>query len=336
MRILRSRIQTMQPDERLKPERDLAQEFDVSYSTVRRVTNKLKEEGLLRKVRGKGTFVTSQEPDSEAPDGLIYADPWRVEGNMFFIRCLEGVLDEAERHGRHLHVFRCAEHQLDHDELNKLVALLESSGAAGVLLPWVNSALRNRITSVRPNLQIVSMTGRYPIEGVSSVALDFTALGRLGYRHLVDVGAKSVDVYATHTDTLLGVQHARMDSSDEIQLKSTRVTPGDAEVNVELVDSILERQPDALLADDDRWAAELMATLQEREPEAVENLHVASQANPAENILPSTASRLVVDSYQMGASAVNLLHRMITTESSLHLVTLAEPVLRPASGNSQR
>ncbi|MEU0690646.1 GntR family transcriptional regulator [Streptomyces uncialis] len=44
---------------RLKSEPELAQQFGVSRGTVRRALVTLIEEGLLRQVRGRGTFVTS-------------------------------------------------------------------------------------------------------------------------------------------------------------------------------------------------------------------------------------------------------------------------------------
>ncbi|CAM5271605.1 UTRA domain-containing protein OS=Streptomyces rutgersensis OX=53451 GN=F0345_28595 PE=4 SV=1 [Streptomyces diastaticus subsp. diastaticus] len=44
---------------RLKSEPELAQEYGVSRGTLRRALTTLIEEGLLRQVRGRGTFVTS-------------------------------------------------------------------------------------------------------------------------------------------------------------------------------------------------------------------------------------------------------------------------------------
>jgi DNA-binding GntR family transcriptional regulator len=44
---------------RLKPEPELAAELGVSRGTLRRALMTLTEEGLLRQIRGKGTFVTS-------------------------------------------------------------------------------------------------------------------------------------------------------------------------------------------------------------------------------------------------------------------------------------
>lgn len=45
------------PGQKLAGERHLAQEFGVSRGTVREVINKLSQEGLLRSVKGSGTFV---------------------------------------------------------------------------------------------------------------------------------------------------------------------------------------------------------------------------------------------------------------------------------------
>ncbi len=39
-------------------ERALAEEFEVSYGTVRRAISILRDSGLVRSVHGRGTFVT--------------------------------------------------------------------------------------------------------------------------------------------------------------------------------------------------------------------------------------------------------------------------------------
>lgn len=59
---LREAIQNrvLAPDEALPPERDLAEEFDVSRITVRKALDGLVAEGLLTRRQGAGTFVTSR------------------------------------------------------------------------------------------------------------------------------------------------------------------------------------------------------------------------------------------------------------------------------------
>ena len=43
--------------DRLAPERELAADYGVSYDTIRRAAEVLRERGLIRTVHGKGTFV---------------------------------------------------------------------------------------------------------------------------------------------------------------------------------------------------------------------------------------------------------------------------------------
>ncbi|WP_049576913.1 GntR family transcriptional regulator [Streptomyces sp. SBT349] len=57
-RRLAADIARMQPDEALPTERSLAERYRVSRSTARRALQALREEGLIRSVRGVGTFVS--------------------------------------------------------------------------------------------------------------------------------------------------------------------------------------------------------------------------------------------------------------------------------------
>ncbi|WP_033353838.1 GntR family transcriptional regulator [Nocardiopsis xinjiangensis] len=50
----------LRPGSRLPPERELAEDYGVSYMTVRRAMKELRERGVVVSVHGKGTFVTEQ------------------------------------------------------------------------------------------------------------------------------------------------------------------------------------------------------------------------------------------------------------------------------------
>lgn len=47
---------------RLPPERELAEEYGVSYMTIRRAMKELRERGVVVSVHGKGTFI-ADNPD---------------------------------------------------------------------------------------------------------------------------------------------------------------------------------------------------------------------------------------------------------------------------------
>jgi GntR family transcriptional regulator len=49
----------LKPGARLRAERDLAAHYEVSYGTVRRAMEVLRERGLITTVHGRGTFVSA-------------------------------------------------------------------------------------------------------------------------------------------------------------------------------------------------------------------------------------------------------------------------------------
>lgn len=50
------------PGARLRGERDLAGYYGVSYGTVRRAMEVLRDRGLITTIHGRGTFVSSDRP----------------------------------------------------------------------------------------------------------------------------------------------------------------------------------------------------------------------------------------------------------------------------------
>ena len=55
---LLGQIKTMRPDDLLPQERELAETFQVSRTTVRQALQSLIEDGLIYSIRGQGTFVS--------------------------------------------------------------------------------------------------------------------------------------------------------------------------------------------------------------------------------------------------------------------------------------
>jgi len=50
----------LSPGTRLRAERDLATHYGVSYGTVRRAMQELREQGLIVTIHGRGTFVSDR------------------------------------------------------------------------------------------------------------------------------------------------------------------------------------------------------------------------------------------------------------------------------------
>ena len=92
------------PGERLPGEVDLAQTFDVAHMTVRQAIACLVDEGLLVRIRGKGTFVLAepahQADRGERPLALLFPrDPQRAD-SYYFPDVLEGFQQQMKEAGR--------------------------------------------------------------------------------------------------------------------------------------------------------------------------------------------------------------------------------------------
>ncbi|GAC1341115.1 MAG: GntR family transcriptional regulator [Candidatus Dormibacteria bacterium] len=68
---LRRRMATGDLEDRFPPEPRLAEDYEVSRQTVREAIRRLQEAGLLRRERGRGTFVAERE--LVQPLGMVYS-----------------------------------------------------------------------------------------------------------------------------------------------------------------------------------------------------------------------------------------------------------------------
>jgi GntR family transcriptional regulator len=59
------RIKAREIIRKLPPERELAEEYGVAYTTVRRAMEVLRERGLIRTIHGRGTFVAASLHENE-------------------------------------------------------------------------------------------------------------------------------------------------------------------------------------------------------------------------------------------------------------------------------
>lgn len=54
---------TLRPGDKLPAEQDMAEEYQVAYSTIRRAMKELRERGLVESIWGKGTFIVEKRSD---------------------------------------------------------------------------------------------------------------------------------------------------------------------------------------------------------------------------------------------------------------------------------
>jgi DNA-binding LacI/PurR family transcriptional regulator len=256
-------------------------------------------------------------------------------GNAFFVRSLQGVVDETERSGYRLQVLRCPSHRLGAEETERLLAAVAPADVAGVLLPWVSDSLLARLRAARPDLRVVSTTTRFPPAGVSSVLLDYSALGFHALRWLAGSGARTAALIYVNEATVQGARNAlaATDTHDSVvNLEFLRGGSDEPAAVEALVRQVLDLDLEALAFDDDRTAAKLLAVLEQRAPDFLAERVVVTQANEGEDLFAPAVTRLVTDGYEIGAGAIRLLRRMIDENRSLNLSLLVQPRLVAAQG----
>lgn len=87
--ILRNRIHTMQAGERLPSDRDLAQEFGVSFVTARQAVSRLAADGLVERHVGRGTFVASARLEKNMSGLTSFSEDMRRRGLSVHSQVLE-------------------------------------------------------------------------------------------------------------------------------------------------------------------------------------------------------------------------------------------------------
>lgn len=85
----------LEPGERLPPQQDLADSFDVTLMTLRQAIASLEDDGLVRAERGNGTFVAERPVDIRLGNLSSFAQQMKSAG----VDVLTEVLDIAEVSG---------------------------------------------------------------------------------------------------------------------------------------------------------------------------------------------------------------------------------------------
>ncbi len=101
--ILRSKLSNMTPGECLPPERVLAQQYDISLTTVREAVRILAAEGLVVRRQGKGTFLAEAAPGPKGRVGhvalLIHHNISNPRTSSIYLRLAQEIREALDAEG---------------------------------------------------------------------------------------------------------------------------------------------------------------------------------------------------------------------------------------------
>ncbi|MBN4074100.1 GntR family transcriptional regulator [bacterium AH-315-E10] len=291
---------------RLRSVRDLANDYDVSHSTIKRVLDGLAAEGVVYAVRGRGCFVA--ETQANTLNTVLYLDSMAKSEHIFWARRLQGITRQAQTVDLRIQVLENQGLILDNDVFLREVSRKD---VCGVILPWLNDFVYDALKTHNPSLKIISMDKAGSAEDVGSVWIDETGAARTAINRLAKMGDRRIACCTRSREFLA----AAYDESENPFL-TTELLPvyyaGD--ITQETISDTLGMSPDAIIFSDDRDAAQFASAAIAADSQFHSKVHTISLANAGEDLLPSETIRLEFDGRDIGMAAVSLLNDMLTVK----------------------
>lgn len=214
--------QVWKPDDRLPSENELAKQFKVSRITVKNALSELTESGLIYRVQGKGSFVSSSErgepqlyesePASDERPLVAFMMPWL--SNMFTARILSGIEEYLSAHGHHLIFAKTHDSQAQEKDVIKRMLQLNVKGI--IIFPVEEQTYNEDILRLTMNQFPIVLVDRY-FRGIDTncVYSDNTDGAYRAVKHLLELGHTRIGVLSTRSygttsieDRLLGYDKA--------------------------------------------------------------------------------------------------------------------------------
>jgi len=311
--------------DRLPTEVELADQLGVSRETVRRATDTLAKEGLLKKFRRKGTFTHHPELNLQfqpAPStllGYLQADYPASTGQEEAVTraisglMLQGAIEEAGRSGFDLVVRRAPQAQMS----KAFQKLSQSARLRGMLFAsYGEEKLLRQVAGL--GLPTVLLDHDLPLPRISSVRDDSFEGARQAIHHLADLGHRRIALALWHRTDLnpwrlmgyrQGLRDAKLPRRRAWELY-TELTAAGAE---QVVDQLLKLtpRPTTLVCFNNSLARWVMEVLPKHGVRVPEDLSIMGSGG--EDVPGLTCYQ--ADWYALGQRAMQLLLREFTTEA---------------------
>lgn len=176
------------PGEKLSSENELAERFGISRQTVRTATGLLEEQGILRRVRGSGTYVNDHR-DLKRRNQIAVVTTY--VDSYIFPRIIQGIEETLFERGYSVQIAFTNNTLVR--EKSVLEDIISRDDVAGVIVEGTKSGLPNpNIPLYRRLLErkipVLFINTFYPELDVPHVALDDAGAARKAVNYLIDRG----------------------------------------------------------------------------------------------------------------------------------------------------
>jgi len=170
---------------KLPGERVLAQQYNVSYMTIRKAISSLTEDGILHKFTTKGTFVSNNKITPKATLNIgFFLDEEIEEGisSPYYSLVFNALEKEVKKHGYNLTLFSRI------DDLNPLNNQKKIDGVIISCFP----RLESKIQELKQLIPIILIDNISLDKSISSVTIDNFNSSREVTNHLIAAGHKRI------------------------------------------------------------------------------------------------------------------------------------------------
>ncbi|MGQ9629424.1 MAG: GntR family transcriptional regulator [bacterium] len=267
--ILKDRIESgvLRPGDRIPTERELVQKYKIGRTTVRQAILELVNEGLLRRVRGRGTFVSVPPRPVKDSIGLVI-------GNVhtsFTAAIVEGVRKVANSTKYQLILYGS---DFDPQEENRCIRALVEGGVRGLIIypvfpPGDKYYIGEAALSLKERgIPFVLIARYYPSLQTDFVVSDNFKGAYKAIEYLIELGHRKIGLISppllnvsSVRDRVQGYESALANRGVPVDrsLELILVNWNDSEaVQVQVRDYLVERRPTAVFAVSDTIAANVL------------------------------------------------------------------------------
>jgi len=181
---------SLKPGDKIKSENELSEEYGLSRQTVRHSIAVLEEEGLIRKVKGSGTYITDNAITDRSNRKTIAVITTYVDAYIFpkMIQHMERVLSDA---GYTVQI--CFTNNRISREKSILEGIIEKDEVAGIIAEATKSHLPNPNIKYYEQLKkmhipILFLNSFYENANIPHVSINDVQAGKLATEYLISMG----------------------------------------------------------------------------------------------------------------------------------------------------
>lgn len=277
---------SLKPGEKLYSENELCEMFQISRQTVRKAIGMLEEEGLLRRVRGSGTYITGGAGSEGHRKNQIAVVTTYVE-SYIFPKTIQGIERVLFEQGYSIQI-AFTNNTLEREK-NVLEDIISRDDVAGVIVEGTKSGLPNPNIGlyrklIESRVPILFINTYYPEVAAPHVSLNDVEAARTAVNYLIGQGHRDIGAVLKLDDgqgrlRYLGYLQAMEEAG--LKVSDSRMVWIDTDESKQLaycMDKICNRLEEcsALLCYNDQVAFQLIKLLSERGIRVPEQMSVIS------------------------------------------------------------